>query len=90
MGIRDHLRAWQEQHNAGLEVAMPYGFPDSKSESQLNILAQSGTSDGNNSLFRDDGSSENDFALEVDAENQVTDVSDHQSFLRKGDLVELL
>lgn len=90
VGIRDRLRAWQKQQNADSEVLMPSGFPDSKLESQQNLLAQSGTGDGNSPLVRDDELSQDELMLRMDAEDQVTDATDNQTFLRKGDLVELL
>jgi hypothetical protein len=90
VGVRDRLRAWQKQQNADSEILMSSGFPDSKLKSQENLLAQSGTSDGENTLFRDDESSQDELMLRMDAEDQVTDATDDQTFLRKGDLVEFL
>lgn len=89
LGVRDRLRAWQKQQNADLEILMPSGFPDSKLNSQQNLLAQSGTGDGENTLFRDD-ESQDELMLRMDAEDQIIDATDDQTFLRKGDLVEFL
>lgn len=69
---------------------MSSGFADSKLEAQQNLLVQSGTGDGNNTLFQDDQSSQIELMFRMDAEDQVTDATDDQVFLRKGDLVEFL
>ena len=89
MGIRDHLRAWQEQNNVNPDLSLAFSFPNSKSGSQQNI-SQSMSSDGNDSLIREDESLDDEFVLRFDAEDQATDVTGDETYLRKGDLVELL
>ncbi len=71
------------------DLSMAFSIPDSKFGSNQNI-SQSMSSDGNDSLTREDESFEDEIALRVDAEDQVTDVGGDETYLRKGDLVELL
>ena len=90
IGIRDKLRAWQKQLDTGPEVSTLHGFPASKSGSQQNLLGQAGTIDGLSSFVQDEDTSQNKFSFSTIVDDQVTDVDDDHTFLRQGDLVELL
>ena len=90
VGIRDQLRAWQEQEDAGPVDLELRAFPIAKSESQQNVLAQSSTSDGDSSLLGEDESLGDENILSTDAEDLIANIGDNQTFLRSGDLVELL
>ena len=90
VGIRDQLKAWQEREDAAPKDSELQGFPVAKSESQQNMLGQSSTNDGDSSLIQEDESLGDESILSTDAEDLVADIGDNQTFLRSGDLVELL
>ena len=91
VGIRDQLRAWQEQEDDAGPVDLELrAFPIAKSESQQNVLAQSSTSDGDSFLLGEDESLGDENILSTDAEDLIANIGDNQTFLRSGDLVELL
>ena len=87
-GIREALKLWQEQHDS-VQTHISGQHASSALEDSQNLLNQSGEDDSFTTISRDD-EVDNDDDISIEREDQNPDIFIDETFLRRGDLVQLM